>query len=176
MDERFAHGISSPYSIYSLSAEDVPTVMGLDVNTDDRTGEVTLVFSLGAARALANPTDTFADARKWSRYVGIVANEAAAVEAFTRDHGITNDYALRSWDKWGTLGDIYADADTPRHVFVGTSTSDRRVATHVGYEYRSIREAAERAEWDLDKPGDSAESDTAGVVDRLRQAVIERLR
>ena len=154
----------------------MPTVMGLDADTTGRTGEVTLVFSLGAARALADPPDVFVDARKWSRYVGIVANEIDAVETFTRDHGVTNDYELRSWDKWGTLGDIYAEADTPRHVFIGTSTSDRRIATHVGYEYRSIREAAERADWDLDKPNDSVGSDTDGIVGRLRQAVIERLR
>ncbi len=147
--------------------------MGLDTDANDRTGEMTLVFSLGAARALADPARAFADAREWSRYVGIVANEADAVEAFVRDHGVTNDYELRSWDKWGTLGDIHAETDTPRYVFVGTSAADRRVATHVGYEYRDIREAAELAEWER---SDSERSDDPGMFSRLRRAVIERLR
>jgi len=150
--------------------------MSLDTDADDRAGEVTLVFSLGAARALADPADAFADARTWSRYVGIVANEADTVEAFTREHGIANDYALRSWDKWGTLGDIHAEADTPRHVFVGTSASDRQVATHVGYEYRDVREAAERAGWERVDPGETPVSDTTGALGRLRHALTEWLR
>jgi len=147
--------------------------MRLDTNADGRTGELTLVFSLGAARTLADPADAFADAREWSRYVGIVANDADAVEAFARDHGVENDYELKSWDKWGTLGDIHTEADTPRHVFVGTSASDRRVATQVGYEYLSVREAAELAGWARTTPEHSADS---GILSRLRRAVFDRLR
>lgn len=151
--------------------------MTLDVDAGraaDRTGEVTLVFSLSAARRLADPVAVFADAREWSRYVGIVANEADAVAAFARERGVENDYALRSWDKWGTLGDVYTEADTPRHVFVGTTSSDRRLATHVGFEFRTVREAAEKAGWELAEPGRSR--DDGGVVDRLRRIVTDRLR
>ncbi|QKY17472.1 hypothetical protein [Halorubrum sp. CBA1229] len=148
--------------------------MSLDVDDDPatRSGELTLVLSLGAARRLADPAAAFAEARRWSRYVGIVANDADAVERFVRDRGVENDYALRNWDKWGTLGDIHDEATTPRHVFVGTSPSDRRVATHVGFEYRSIREAAERADWELSEPGASEES---GFIERLRRTVSDRL-
>ncbi len=148
--------------------------MSLDVDDDPatRSGELTLVLSLGAARRLADPEAAFAEARRWSRYVGVVANDADAVERFVREHGVENDYALRNWDKWGTLGDIHDEAATPRHVFVGTSPSDRRVATHVGFEYRSIREAAERADWELSEPGASEES---GLIERLRRAVSDRL-
>jgi hypothetical protein len=148
--------------------------MSLDVDGDagSRSGELTLVLSLGAARRLADPEGAFAEARRWSRYVGIVANDAEAVERFVREQGVANDYALRNWDKWGTLGDIYAQADTPRHVFVGTSASDRRVATHVGFEYRSISEAAERADWELAEPGSA---DGSGLLGRLRRAVSDRL-
>ena len=150
--------------------------MGLNVDADqaaDRTGEVTLVFSLGAARTLADPAGVFADAREWSRYVGVVANEADAVASFFRRHGIENDYALRKWDKWGTLGDIHAEAGTPRHVFVGTTGSDRRLATAVGFEFLTIREAAEKAGWELSKPG-APETDD-GLLGRLRRIVADRL-
>jgi hypothetical protein len=149
--------------------------MSLDVDDDPatRSGELTLVLSLGAARRLADPAAAFAEARRWSRYVGIVANDADAVERFVRDRGVENDYALRNWDKWGTLGDIHDEATTPRHVFVGTSPSDRRVATHVGFEYRSIREAAEQADWVLGEPESDEES---GLIGRLRRAVSDRLR
>ncbi|ELZ42193.1 hypothetical protein C471_04105 [Halorubrum saccharovorum DSM 1137] len=149
--------------------------MGIDVDTSDpvdRTGEVTLVLSLGAARRLAEPEAAMADAREWSRHVGIVANDADAVERFAGETGIENDYALRSWDKWGTLGDIYEETDAPRAVFVGTSTANRRVATHVGFEYVPIDEAAEKAGWALSEPDQSSDS---GVVGRLWRAVRERL-
>ncbi|OYR46395.1 hypothetical protein [Halorubrum sp. Eb13] len=148
--------------------------MSLDVDADPvtRSGELTLVLSLGAARRLADPEAAFAEARRWSRYVGIVANDAEAVEGFVREHGVENDYALRNWDKWGTLGDVYDEADTPRHVFVGTSPSDRRVATHVGFEYRPIGEAAEKADWELSDP---RSADDSGFIDRIRRAVSDRL-
>ncbi|WP_128904512.1 DUF7124 domain-containing protein [Halorubrum amylolyticum] len=156
--------------------------MGIDVDaTDDadttdpadRTGEVTLVFSLGAARRLADPEAAAADAREWSRHVGVVANDADAVERFVGEAGIENDYALRNWDKWGTLGDIYEESDAPRAVFVGTSAANRRVATHVGFEYRPIDEAAEKAGWDLSDP--ERASSESGLVSRLWRSVTERL-
>ena len=148
--------------------------MGIDADDpDDRTGEVTLVLSLGAARRLADPKAAVADAREWSRHVGIVANDADAVDRFVDEAGIGNDYALRNWDKWGTLGDIYAESDAPRAVFVGASPANRRVATHVGCESVPIDEAAEKADWALSEPDRSSES---GVVGRLWRAVREGLR
>lgn len=149
--------------------------MSLDIDGDlaTRSGELTLVLSLGAARRLADPEAAFAEARQWSRYVGVVANDADAVDRFVRDHGVHSDYALRNWDKWGTLGDIHDEAATPRHVFVGTSSSDRRVATHVGFEYRDVREAAEKADWELGEPGSGEDP---GLIGRLRRAVSDRLR
>ncbi|PAU82536.1 hypothetical protein CK500_13125 [Halorubrum salipaludis] len=147
--------------------------MGIDVDDpDDRTGEVTLVLSLGAARRLADPEAAFADAREWSRHVGIVANDADAVERFVGETGVENDYALRNWDKWGTLGDVHEESDAPRAVFVGTSAANRRVATHVGFEYVPIDEAAEKADWVL---SESERSSDRGVVGRLWRAVRERL-
>ncbi|WP_200531344.1 hypothetical protein [Halorubrum sp. LN27] len=147
--------------------------MGIDVDDpDDRTGEVTLVLSLGAARRLDDPEAAFADAREWSRHVGIVANDADAVERFVGETGVENDYALRNWDKWGTLGDVHEESDAPRAVFVGTSAANRRVATHVGFEYVPIDEAAAKADWVL---SESERSSDRGVVGRLWRAVRERL-
>lgn len=152
--------------------------MTLDVDPDrasERTGEVTLVFSLGAARTLADPASAFDDAREWSRYVGVVANEADAVASFLSDNGLVNDYALRKWDKWGTLGDIYDETDTPRHVFVGTSSADRRVATGVGFEFLAIREAAEKAGWEVSEPGTPDKNGAVSLLGRIRRIVADRL-
>jgi len=58
----------------------------------------------------------------------------------------------------GTLGDIHEESGAPRAVFVGASTANRRVATHVGFEYLPIDEAAEKAGWALSEPERSSES------------------
>ena len=159
--------------------------MGIDA-TDPGDGDVTLVFSLGAARSLADPAAAFADARRWSRHVGIVANEADRVAAFARDHGIDNDYELANWDKWGTLADVRDESAAPRCVFVGTTRADERVATETDYEFLRVDEAAAKAGWDLSEPGgeagatdgtDAANDD--GRVSRLRRVVrnaVSRLR
>ena len=147
--------------------------MGIDA-TEPGDGEVTLVFSLGAARSLADPAAAFADARRWSRHVGIVANEAEAVAEFARSHGVDNDYALTSWDKWGTLADIRDESDAPRRVFVGTTRADERVATDTGYEFLTVDEAAEKADWTLSEPGTTGgapRSGSGGRLARLRRAL-----
>ncbi|OYR55375.1 DUF7124 domain-containing protein [Halorubrum halodurans] len=134
---------------------------------------MTLVFTLSAARSLADPAAAFADARRWSAHVGIVANDAGAVEAFCERHDLENDYALRDWDKWGTLADVREATDTPRHVFVGTGPEDRRLADTVGLEFRSVDEAAGKAGWPLGDPDSSAREADAGLVARLRRTVTD---
>ena len=141
-------------------------------STGDETGEVTLLYTLGAARSFADPSAVFADARRWSAHVGIVANDTSAVDAFVRTHGIENEYSLRDWDKWGTMVDIKEATDTPRHVFVGTSRGDRRLAENVGWEYLTAREAAAKAGWELGEP--EPPERPAGIVDRLRRLVTGR--
>lgn len=143
----------------------------------DADGEMTLVFTLSAVRSLADPAAAFADARRWSAHVGVVANDTSAVDDFLDRHGLENDYALRDWDKWGTLADIREATDTPRHVFVGTSREDRRLADTVGWEFRTVREAAEKADWALGTPdGPERGGDESGLLDRIRRALRNRFR
>lgn len=148
--------------------------MGIDATTPGD-GDVTLVFSLGAARSLADPAAAFADARRWSRHVGVVANEADQVAAFARDHGIDNDYELTKWDKWGTLADVREESSAPRCVFVGTTRADERVATETGYEFLPVTEAAEKAGWELSEPGGDGDGRGGGRLARLRGAVRDAL-
>jgi hypothetical protein len=153
--------------------------MAIDATTAGD-GDVTLVFSLGAARSLADPPAAFADARRWSRHVGIVANETDAVAAFAREYEIDNDYALTKWDKWGTLADVRDESAAPRCVFVGTTRADERVATETGYEFLRVDEAAEKAGWELSDPGAGADGPggdggATGRLARVRRAVRDAL-
>ena len=128
--------------------------------------EVTLLFSLGAARSLADPAGAFADARRWSAHVGVIANDTRAVEQFVSRHDVENDYRLRNWDKWGTMEEIRAATDTPRHVFVGTGRADQQIADATDWEYRPVREAATMAGWERRDPTDRPPR--GGRLSRLR--------
>ena len=141
----------------------------------DPPGDLTLLFTLGAARSLADPAAAVAAARQWSRYVGVIANDTGAVDRFCRRHGIENDYDPRDWDKWAGTEAIREATDTPRHVLVGTSRADRQLASVTGWEYRSIEEAANRAEWELGDPGVGDVADD-GPIRRLRRWIHDRIR
>ncbi|PSQ07090.1 hypothetical protein BRC95_05145 [Halobacteriales archaeon QS_5_68_33] len=127
-----------------------------------RTGEMTLVFTLAAIERFADPAAVFEEAREWSRHVGIVDNDTDAVDAFGESHGVRPDFDQGEADKWLAMEEIRGTTDTPRHVFVGTSVEDRRIADHLGWEFRDPEAVAERADWEL-----ATEAEPDGLVDRL---------
>jgi hypothetical protein len=143
-----------------MSAGDSPSGEGDRGNA--RSGEMTLVFTLAAIQKFAEPATVFEEARAWSRYVGIVDNDAEAVAAFVEAHGVQPDFDPGDADKWLAMEEIRGLTDTPRHVFVGTSMEDRRIADQLAWEYRQVEEVADRADWAL-----AREEDADGPVGRL---------
>jgi hypothetical protein len=131
-------------------------------------GEMTLAFTLAAIERFADPATVFAEAREWSRSVGIVANDADAVAAFVDEHGLRHDFDVGEADKWLAMERIRESTATPRHVFVGASVEDRRIADQLGWEYRTPEEVAEKADWAL-AGGDS--DGKTGLVARLKDAL-----
>lgn len=123
-------------------------------------GDMTLAVELAAAEALADPGAAFADAHRWSRHVGVVAEDAAAARSFVRRHRIRQDFELGDLDRRSVLSKLLWEADTDRYVFVGATDLDRALADHVGWEYLPVEEAAAKADWPL-------EAD-AGLIDRVR--------
>jgi hypothetical protein len=98
-------------------------------------GEMTLAFELSALRALADPGEVFADARQWSRYVGVVSEEPTyVVTNFTRKRRIRQDFFSGPKGKGESLESVKRQFDTDRHVFVGTSAEDRELADGLGWE------------------------------------------
>jgi len=116
-----------------------------------RSGEMTLVFTRPALERFADPAAVSREARQWSRYLGVVDNDADAVAAFCDEHGLEPDFDTGDADKWLAMEEIGKATETPRHVFVGTSMEDRRIADHLGWEYRTVEGVAERADWTLAK-------------------------
>lgn len=125
-------------------------------------GEMTLAFDLSALQELADPERVFDDARRWSKYVGVVSEKPTyVVTNFTRKNRIRQDFFSGPRGKAESLESVGDQFDTPRHVYVGTTDEDRQLAEDAGWEYLPIEDAAEAAEWTLaeDAEPEPAEQD-----------------
>lgn len=123
-------------------------------------GEMTLAFDIAALDEFANPQAVFADARQWSRYVGVVGDDPRAVSACVDRHGLQQDYEIGTLEPYAVLSKLKWEADTDRYVFVGSTEEDRELADYTGWEYVPVRQAAENAGWTLEED--------IGVVGRVR--------
>lgn len=125
---------------------------------------MTLGFELSALKAFRRPTDVLNEARTWSQYVGIVANDSDQIESYVRRHELDLDFVPGDRDKWLTLEEIRKKTNTDRHVLIGESADGRLAAEQLGWEFISIEVAAEKTGWEL-------EAETRGrprFFDRLR--------
>jgi len=127
------------------------------------TGEMTLAFELDAIRQFEDPPAVFADAREWCRSVGVVANDTDAVASFVAEHDLTQDFELGDRDVWLAMEHVRQSNPAPRHVFVGTTPEDRRIAVATGWEFRQPTEVADAAGWSVT----STEPPSDALLDRL---------
>jgi hypothetical protein len=129
-------------------------------------GDMTLAFELAALRELADPGAAFADARRWTEYVGVVSDEPTyVVTNFTRKRRIRQDFFSGPKSKAESLESVRRQFDTDRHVFVGTTDEDGDLAERVGWEYLDVAAAAEAAGWDLGESDDEEAAEGAGRED-----------
>lgn len=124
-------------------------------------GDMTLAFELTALQALAKPGEVFADARRWTKYVGVVSEKPTyVVTNFTRKRRIRQDFFSGPKGKAESLESVKRQFDTDRHVFVGVDDEDRELAEAVGWEFLHVEDAAEAAGWTLAEEDDAnAQSD-----------------
>lgn len=112
-------------------------------------GEMTLAFELSALKAFTRPRRVFEDARRWSRYVGAVGDDPEAVESYVRRCGLRQDFEIGSLPKQSVLSQLKWEADTDRHVYVGTDDEHRELADYVNWEYFPVEQVADAAGWTL---------------------------
>jgi hypothetical protein len=123
-------------------------------------GEMTLAFELTALQELAEPGAVFDDARRWSKYVGVVSDKPTyVVTNFTRKNRIRQDFFSGPKGKGESLESVREQFDTDRHVFVGTTDDDRDLAEECEWEFLDVTESAEAAEWQLADEADEQASE-----------------
>ncbi|WP_367175424.1 DUF7124 domain-containing protein [Haloarcula rubripromontorii] len=114
--------------------------------------DMTMAVTYDAARQFADPQVVFREARAWADWVGIVGDvDAFVINKFQRDHGIDADFFSGAGQEPAErLADIdehsmfYAE----RMVLVGRP-DDEPIAERTGWEFVSLADAAEKADWDL---------------------------
>ena len=121
-------------------------------DSDAAAGELTLAFSLSAIDRLDAPSAVFADARAWSESIGIIDDDTERITQIVAEHDLQDDFGMHDRDKWFALEELCETTATPRHVYVGASDDDMRVATMFCWEYVRVSEAAEQAGWTLSSP------------------------
>jgi hypothetical protein len=113
-------------------------------------GEMTLAFELSALEEMDKPESVFDDARRWSKYVGVVSDKPTyVVTNFTRKNRIRQDFFSGPKGKGESLESVREQFDTDRHVFVGTTDEDHDLAEENEWEFLDLEEAAEAADWQL---------------------------
>ncbi|WP_436936152.1 DUF7124 domain-containing protein [Halovenus marina] len=130
---------------------------------DGGSGEMTLAFELEALKQLRAPDTVFGDARQWSEYVGVISEKPTyVVTNFTRKHRIRQDFFSGPRSRTESLENIKTQFQSDRHVFVGTTEEDERLAEQTGWEYVDLETAADAAGWELapDEPAEPVEEDT----------------
>ncbi|MFB6201011.1 MAG: hypothetical protein ABEI98_03270 [Halorhabdus sp.] len=126
----------------------------------DSDGEMTLAFDLTALQQLAHPDAVFTDARQWSKYVGIVAEEPTyVVTNFARKHRVRQDFFSGPRGRAESFENVMNQFDTPRYVYVGTDDAGKQLAEDAGWEYLDVTDAAEAAEWELGEPEPPAQAE-----------------
>jgi hypothetical protein len=124
--------------------------------------DMTLAFELEALKELADPEAVFSDARSWSEYVGVISEKPTyVVTNFTRKHRIRQDFFSGPRSRTESLENIITQFESDRHVFVGTTEEDERLAEETGWEYVDLETAADAASWELapDEPVQEVDED-----------------
>lgn len=111
---------------------------------------LTLVFDRAALERLADPTAVFSDADAWTDAIGLVSDDAPErLSSYAQREELDPDFISSAGGQTGGLAVIRQQFSTERHVFVGTTDEDRRLAESLGWEFLSVEEAAEAAGWTL---------------------------
>jgi len=119
---------------------------------------MTLVFAFPALERLVNPEDAVEGAKAWSDYVGVVADmEPPELKTHLEQTGAEPDFVSGQFGSAGSIAAIRQRFASDRHVFVGTTDEHQNLAEALGWEYLSVEQAAEKAEWVLADPEDRPE-------------------
>lgn len=127
-----------------VSNHTVPTG---DLGGSDNSKVMTLALTTNAAKSLANMRAVVSDARKWTKRCGIVGEESSLDEI----SDVALDFHIDSESSLERLTNMRQEAEfhSERMVIVGDEEVDRQVAESAGWEFIPLKEAGEKAGWNL---------------------------
>lgn len=128
----------------------------------DRSGDMTLAFTLEALERLADPVAAIEDARTWSSYLGGVSARPNGALSFTKERRVRLDFFSGTRTPAETLFAATSNYHTERYVLVGTEEQANLPPTP-NWEFRTIEDAADAAGWDL-----GGADDERGLLGTLR--------
>lgn len=109
-----------------------------------------VVFERAALERLDDPARAVADARTWSDRVGVFDEDRDRVRAFLDAVGADPDFVTGTAGLQSSLGLVRHRNPTERHLLIGPEDGDRETAESVGWEYLTVRAAADAADWSLE--------------------------
>lgn len=114
--------------------------------------DMTMAFTYRAVRRLSNPAAAFADATRWTDWLGVVGDvDAHVITKFQRDHGIDGDFFNGSGtgpaERLAGI-DPHSMFFADRMVLVGVE-DEAWIATEADWEFVRLSEAAAAADWEL---------------------------
>lgn len=113
---------------------------------------ITLAFELEALRYLQQPRSVIISMRQCAQYVGIIATDQDAAQAFGTHHCVRMDFmcAIDATDTFGELNNIRTYFETNRHVLIGVSPQDIFGGLPGGWDHLTVEMAARKTGWLLD--------------------------
>lgn len=116
----------------------------------EETDTLSVAFMEPIIHELANPSDVFKDTENWAVNIGIVHDTKLLDVIQTRDeHGLDIDFHNGPKSFTEALVDLSATLNTGRHVLIGIDSDYEEIVEENGWEYITLEEAADSAEWEL---------------------------
>ena len=126
---------------------------------------MTLAFELATLQQTRDPQAVVVDARRWAQSVGLVSTDSDAAHAFSAEHLIRRDFQVRP-----TVSDLRrlrSQFGTERHVLIGVTSNEPGYLPQHQWEYLRLADAADAADWDLETPETTPQTQSAPWLSRI---------
>lgn len=117
---------------------------------DTQSATITLAFDLSALNALEHPRQVVTNSYSWADNIGILTDSPLdEVIDFKTGYNIQTDFTSGARSLGDSIKETFRMIATDRHIYVGIQGSHRDTAESHNWEYLSVRQAADSADWEI---------------------------